>query len=119
MQCNKRLLSLTMCLICYVNTYYHYQLNIDAVNTYLPVQYTTTGKSIFDITFVMKIQTDDRCNKKSSSFTNTRTLSTKDNLTPQLTSRDKKTTFHPVPLLLAVKRLLIHNLLPVHVVTKR
>ena len=36
------------------------------------------------ITFAMKIQTTDRCNKKSSSFTNTRTLSTKDNLTPQL-----------------------------------
>ena len=32
----------------------------------------------------MKIQTADSCNKNSSSFTNTRTLSTKDNL------RDKK-----------------------------
>ena len=35
-------------------------------------------------TKVMKIQTADRCNKKSSSFTNTRILSTKDNLTPRL-----------------------------------
>ena len=32
----------------------------------------------------MKIKTADKCNKKSSSFTNTRTLSTKDNLTPRL-----------------------------------
>ena len=61
----------------------------------------------------MKIQTTDRCNKKSSSFTNARILSSKDNLTPQL-QRIKK-AFHRVTLLL--KRLISHNL-PVHVVTK-
>ena len=61
----------------------------------------------------MKIQTADRCNKKSSSFTNTRILSTKDNLTPRLQGIIK--AFPRVTLLL--KRLLNHNL-PVHVITK-
>ena len=55
------------------------------------VEYTATVKVyLFDITFVMKIQTADRCKKKSSSFTNTRTSSTEDNLTPQLQGIRKK-----------------------------
>ena len=41
--------------------------------------------------FVIKIQTADNiCNKKSSSFTITRNLSTKDNLTPRLQGIGKK-----------------------------
>ena len=60
----------------------------------------------------MMIQTADRCNKKSSSFTNTRALSTKDNLTPQGIRK-----MHSTEVALPLKRLLDHNL-PVQVVTK-
>ena len=40
--------------------------------------------------FVMKIQTADRYNKKSSSFTNTRILRTEDNLTQRLQGKRKR-----------------------------
>ena len=61
----------------YVNVYYRYQLNVNVVNTYFVGRFNTQPLRkvyLFDITFVMKIQTADRCNRKSSSFTNTRIL---------------------------------------------
>ena len=48
--------------------------------------------NLFNITFVMEIQTADRCNKKNSSFTQEPyVLKTIYNTT---TSRDKKKAFH-------------------------
>ena len=95
-----------MCLVCYVNAYYHYQLNRNAENTCLPVHMSACSL------YCNEAKTVDRCNRKSSSFTNTRTIITKDNLTP------KPQWIRKQPLLLVVQRLLNHNLLPVHVVMK-
>ena len=85
--CPQRSKHSVVCLVRYVNVYYHYQLNVNVVNTYFVGPFNTQPLRkvyLFDITFVMKIQTADKCNKKSSSFTNTWILSTKDNLTPRL-----------------------------------
>ena len=98
MQCNTTdvISDINIRLVRYVNVYYHYQLNVNVVDTYFVGPFNTQplGKVyLFDITFAMKIRTADRCNKKSSSFTNTRILCTKDKYNTT-TSRDKKTAFH-------------------------
>ena len=65
MQCNTTdILSdvnIRLCLVRYVNVYYHYQLNINVVNIYFVRPFNTQPLRkvyLFDTTFAMKITAD-------------------------------------------------------------